>query len=88
MVEILERIPSETCKGDIVIKSIAITEDKNSITYTYRKNKDGVIECTGFDVKVYGEQTNIIQSKADQLIIKGINRMNNPFVRDQDDTRI
>jgi hypothetical protein len=63
----------------VVVKTIQISEDKNSLAFTYRKDRTGAIRCTGFDVKVYGEQSGVIKSKADQLIIAGIERLNNPI---------
>ena len=47
----------------------------------YRRDKDGNIICTGFDVKVYGDTTTKIKSKNDSLIRIGIERMNNPMMK-------
>ena len=63
----------------IVVKKINIDEQKNSLTYTYRKDKENNVMVTGFDVKVYGDSSNKISNQADQLIIKGLERMQNPF---------
>lgn len=67
----------------IVIKNISIDNDKNSITFTYRKDKDGAISVSGFDVKVYGDSANIIKSRADQLIKVGLDRMQSPYIKDE-----
>lgn len=67
----------------IVIRTIAIDFEKNSITYTYRKDKDGSLAVTGFDVKVYGDSPSIMQSKADQLIRLGVKRMQNPIPKQE-----
>ncbi len=66
---------------EIIIKQIVIDESKSSMKMMYRRDKEGNIICTGFDVKAYGDGTTRIKSKNDSLIRTGIERMNNPMMK-------
>ena len=68
-------------KNEITIKQIVIDESKSSMKMMYRRDKEGNIICTGFDVKAYGDTTARIKSKNDSLIRTGIERMNNPMMK-------
>jgi hypothetical protein len=68
----------------IIIKKVSVDENKLGMAYTYRKDKAGNIRVAEFTVKVSGEETGIIKSKADQLIKIGINRMNNPVPKEEE----
>ena len=65
--------------NEITIKQIVIDESNNSLNMTYRRDKEGNIICTGFDVKVFGKTNGSIKSKTDQLIMAGLKRMTQPF---------
>ena len=69
-------------KPEITIKQINIDENKTSTRMTYRRDNKGNIIVTGFNVKTYGDTTRQIKSKNDSLIRYGIERMNNPMMKD------
>src|SRR3990172_5226252 len=65
--------------NEITIKQIVIDESNNSLNMTYRRDKEGNIICTGFDVKVFGKTNGSIKSKTDQLIMAGFKSINQTF---------
>jgi hypothetical protein len=52
-----------------------VNDQRSSLSFTFRKKKspegDLLIECTGFDVKVYGDTEEQISKVMDKLIEKG-----------------
>ena len=65
-------------KNPIVIKKIVMEDSKNSVNLIYRRDKEGNVKVSGFEVKAYGNAAANIMVNSDKLIQYGIQRMQQP----------